>query len=140
MDAGKVRIYHGNYTDYEREKAKQAAAQSKIDKQAREANTSKAKQDKQRKRREAEERNNRHRKLKPLKKRLQEIEPQLEKVLKDKEEVETRLGAPDIYDSEKKADLNSLLEKQGQLAREEQKLTQEWDKLMGEIEPLEATS
>lgn len=140
VEAGKVRIYHGNYTDYEREKAKQAAAQSKIDKQAREANSSKAKQDKQRKRREAEERNNRHRKLKPLKKRLQEIEPQLEKVLKDKEEVETRLGAPDIYDSEKKADLNSLLEKQGKLAKEEQKLTQEWDKLIAEIEPLEATS
>ncbi len=139
MDAGKVRIYHGNYTDYEQEIAKQAAAQLKITKIAKEGIPSKGKQDKERKRREAEERNARHRKLKPLKKRIQEIEPQLEKVLKGKEEVESKLGASDIYQNEKKADLNALLEQQEKLNREEKKLMKEWDRLTAEIEPLETT-
>jgi ATP-binding cassette subfamily F protein 3 len=140
VDAGKVRIYHGNYTDYEQEKDKQAAAQSKIDKKTKEGTPSKGKQDKARKRREAEERNARHRKLKPLKKRLQEIEPRLEKIIKDKDDVESKLGAPDIYQNEKKADLNALLEQQEKLNREEKKLMKEWDRLTAEIEPLETVS
>ncbi len=140
VDAGKVRIYHGNYTDYEKEKEKQAEAEAKNTKKSKEGSPSKSKQDKERKRREAEERNARHRKLKPLKKRVEEIEPQLEKILKEKEEVENKLGASDIYQNERKADLATLLEQQGKLNRQEQKLMKEWDRLMAQIEPLETVS
>ncbi len=138
VDQGSVRIYHGNYTDYEQEKAKQAAAvETKNKQQAKEAGPSRAKQDKERKRREAEERNARHRKLKPLKKRIQEIEKLLDQIVEEKKDVENKLGDSGIYEAEKKKDLNALLDQQKKLNKKEQDLMQEWDRLTAEVETME---
>ncbi len=138
VDGGTVRVYPGNYSDYEHEKAKEELAKGKIDngKPEKTGGISKARQDKERKRREAEERNARHRKLKPLKNRLQEIEKKLEQVLAANTEVESQLGSSDLYQDDKKDELRDLLDRQKSLKREEQKLMEEWDKLMVQIEPL----
>ena len=142
VDRGQVRVYSGNYSDYEREKAKENIRQenASTQQQDRENAPKKAQQDKERKRREAEERNARHRKLKPLKNRLQALERQLESIMQEKGEVESRLASTDLYQGENKAELQTTLELQRELKQKEQALMEEWDQLAAEIEPLETAN
>jgi ATP-binding cassette subfamily F protein 3 len=127
VQGGRLVEYLGNYSEYEEAKAKEAAALA-----APAANPDKgaqAKEERERKRREAQERNERHRKLKPLKQELEKVETALERVMGDKAACEMELADPSIHQAGEKTRLLKTLERQKQLADEENRLIGEWDRL-----------
>jgi ATP-binding cassette subfamily F protein 3 len=77
---------------------------------------------KQRKREEAERRN----RLTPLKAAIEKCERELERLAKERAEVEAALQAPDIYSDAAKDGLRKLTEKQGRLARDVERIEAEW--------------
>ncbi|MFQ5483604.1 MAG: ATP-binding cassette domain-containing protein, partial [Nitrospinaceae bacterium] len=134
VEHGRVREYHGNYSDYVRARQleEEAAAQESSSGPA--DIPSKAAQDKGKKRQEAMERNARFRKLKPLETRLAKIEAELETLLQEKAEIETRLADPGLYQDKEKKDLMATLDRQRELSREEEKLMSGWNEVTAEIE------
>jgi len=137
VDGGRLVEYLGNYSEYEEAKAREGAA--------READAAAAggqdkgvpaRGDRERKRREAEERNDRHRRLKPLKAELEKVESALERVMEDKAASEMELADPAIHQAAEKSRLLKTLERQKQLADEENRLMNEWDRLSQTLEEL----
>ena len=137
VDAGTVRDYPGNYSDYEWKRSREAASVRDEQILKNTDTPSPAKKDKEQKRREAEARNARYRQLKPLKERLQEVERQLETVLHDKQEIETQLADPGLYQDDNKTVLQDILAKQKVLQKEESTLMTEWDDLHTRIESID---
>jgi ATP-binding cassette subfamily F protein 3 len=140
VDAGTVKEYVGSYSDYEWAKAREEETQAAqgLESGAPEK-TSSAKKDKKRKRQEAEARNQRYRQLKPLQQQLKKIEQKLEAIMQEKQEVESLLADPEIYQEDKKTELAKVLEQQKDMAWKEVKLTKEWDLLSEKIENAQNT-
>jgi len=137
VQGGRLVEYLGNYSEYEEAKAREAAALAADaapgdgpDKGIQ------AKEDRERKRREAQERNERHRKLKPLKAELEKVEQDLERVMADKAASEMELADPAIHQAGEKGRLLKTLERQKQLADEENRLMNEWDRLSETLDEL----
>ncbi len=76
----------------------------------------------QRKREEAERRN----RLSPLRAAIEKCERDLERLTKERAEIETALQAPDLYTEGAKERLRKLLERQAQLARDIEKTEAAW--------------
>jgi len=77
---------------------------------------------KQRKREDAERRN----RLAPLKAAIDKCERELERLTKERAEVQAALEAPDLYTDAAKDRLRTLTEKQGRLTREVEKVEAQW--------------
>ncbi|MEP7245523.1 MAG: ATP-binding cassette domain-containing protein [Gammaproteobacteria bacterium] len=77
---------------------------------------------KQRKREEAERRN----RLTPLRNAIEKCERDLERLTKERAEIETALQAPDLYSESAKDRLRKLMERQGKLAREVDEVEAQW--------------
>ncbi len=140
VDAGTVKEYVGSYSDYERAKARETETTAGGETEADPAEkTSVSKKDKERKRQEAEARNERYRKLKPLQDRLAKVERDLEAVMREKQNVETRLADSSLYQDDRKAELMEALDRQKDLARQETDLMTEWDGISEKIETIKGT-
>jgi len=138
VDGGQVKEYLGNFSHYEWMKAKEAdeAAETATAADAGPDASTPARRDKEQKRKEAEARNQLYRRLKPLKERCEVIERRLEDVMAEKDELETRLADPAIYQESSKPELMQALARQKELNAEENDLLIEWDELSAEIETL----
>lgn len=132
VEAGEVKDYPGNYSDYEREKSKEVQDVEPTSSSAKEPSSSKL--NKERKRKEAEERNDRYKNLKPLQIRLAEVESRLEVLMQTKEALQTRLADANIYEANQKSRLMETLDQQNILKAEEKILMQEWDELTVAVE------
>jgi ATP-binding cassette subfamily F protein 3 len=86
---------------------------------------------------EAETRNRRLARRRPLEVRLKELERELEQVQVERELLEKRLAAPDIYDSSRKEELKVLVSEQTALAKRLDILEVQWLELSTELDALE---
>ena len=134
VDAGTVREYVGNYSEYEWAKSKEAEAAEQEESSTEPLAGSSTQKDKERKRHEAEERNKRHRLLRPLKDKLQVVEKSLEEIMHTKSEVELELADPGIYQEDQKSRLLQTLEQQKELVSEENSLFGQWEEISSRIE------
>lgn len=73
-------------------------------------------------------------KLKPQRNKIKKLEQDIDKASKRLAEIEGLLSNAVLYEEEKKAELNSLLQEQGKLASELEKVEEEWMLLSEELE------
>ena len=138
VEAGAIKEYTGDYSDYEWAKSKEnkiVEVSSVIAK-----NPSSAKLNREQKKREAEERNQRYKNLKPLQARLAEVESRLEVLMQINETLQSRLADTSIYKENQKSRLLGALEEQITLKAEEKNLMQEWDNLIVAIEKIDSVA
>ena len=135
VEAGAVKDYPGNYSDYDREKSKEVQNIEFSSGSAKEASSSQL--NRERKRKEAEERNQRYKNLKPLQTRLAEVESRLEVLMQTNEALQTRLADANIYEADQKSRLMETLDQQNTLNAEEKILMEEWDELTVAVEQFE---
>ncbi len=136
VDGGGVKEYSGNYSEFEAVKAIEAERALAL-KADRDNQSVLPGGDKERKRREAESRNQRYRTLKPLESQLSRVEAELERVMDAKSDMERELASPDMYEDSQKERLRTLLQRCGELDKEETALQNEWTRLTEQIEQLE---
>ena len=135
VEAGTVKDYPGNYSDYEWAKSKEVQDVEPSSGSPKDPSSSKL--NKERKRKEAEERNERYKNLKPLQIRLAEVESRLEVLMQTKEALQTRLADASIYEADQKSRLMETLDQQNTLNAEEKILMEEWDELTVAVEQFE---
>jgi len=135
VEAGAVKDYPGNYSDYDWAKSKEVQDVAVASNFAKE--TSSSQLQKERKRKEAEERNHRYKNLKPLQTRLAKVESRLEVLMQTNEDLQTQLADSSIYEADQKIRLMETLEQQNSLKAEEKILMQEWDELTVAVEQFE---
>lgn len=111
VDQGRATPFDGDLDDYARWFT--TRDESPADEQRSTAAVS-AEQKKQRKREEAERRN----RLSPLRAEIARIEAQIEKLQRQRTEIEAALAAPEIYNASSKSRLQELLQSQTQLKRD----------------------
>ncbi|MFQ5559658.1 MAG: ATP-binding cassette domain-containing protein [Nitrospinota bacterium] len=133
VEAGTLREYIGNYSDYEQAKSLEAEQNGfGVEKQG---STGEAtEKGKERKRKEAEERNRRYKKLKPLKAELERVEKRLESLFEEKSAVGKKISDPDLYLKERKTELMDVLAHQKKIVEEEKALMAQWDRLVTVVE------
>jgi ATP-binding cassette subfamily F protein 3 len=140
VNAGSIKEYVGNYSDYEWAKSREAETHAaKEQESTAPEKTSTSKKDKERKRQEAEARNQRYRQLKPLQDRLKKVEQKLEALMQEKQTVDNMLADSKLYREDRKPELKETLEQKKDLAWKESKLTKEWDLLSEQIEDVQNT-
>ncbi len=109
VDGGKVSEFPGSLDDYPRWLAESARGGRARSKSGAGSHTSASR--KQRKREEADQRN----RIKPLRRKVQAAERELNRLHQQQAEIESRLAAPEIYEPEHKAALTALLLEKSQL-------------------------
>ena len=77
-------------------------------------------------------------KMAPLKKEVERCEKELERLAKEKSEVEEALGDTGLYEAERKDELKQLLDRQAELARRESEAEAAWMEASESLESLEA--
>jgi ATP-binding cassette subfamily F protein 3 len=77
-------------------------------------------------------------KMAPLKKEVERCEKELERLAKEKSEVEEALGDTGLYEAERKDELKQLLDRQAELARRESEAEAAWVEASESLESLEA--
>jgi ATP-binding cassette subfamily F protein 3 len=123
---GKATPFDGDLEDYAKWLAEAggatpvAAARAQPQGAVREMQTAESR--KQRKREEAERRN----RLSPLKAAVEKCERELERLAKERAEVQAALAAPDIYSDAAAPRLRELLERQARVAQETEKIEAAW--------------
>ena len=131
VHAGRVQPFDGDLDDYAKWLAESGAASStptaaQERSPTRAANakaeTESAEARKQRKREEAERRN----RLSPLRAAIEKCERDLEKLTRERAEIESALQAPDLYGDDAKDRLRQILERQARVAREIERVESEW--------------
>ena len=133
IENGVRKEYKGNFSHYEWKKSKEEAdaiAQIKpdttIEKRPKESKTSK--------RDKAEGRNKLYKEKQPLKKKLNNLETRLEKVMGEKDNLDKSLASQEIYDDSNKEKLLETLSKHKKLGSEENELIEEIERLTEELE------
>jgi ATP-binding cassette subfamily F protein 3 len=137
VEAGAVKEYSGDYSDYEWAKSKEVQAVEVSSGSGKDLSSSQL--NRERKKKEAEERNQRYKNLKPLQTKLAKVESRLEVLMQTNETLQRRLADASIYEDGQKPRLLKTLEEQTTLKAEEKTLLQEWDELTVAIEEIEKT-
>jgi ATP-binding cassette subfamily F protein 3 len=127
VHAGKAVPFDGDLEDYAKwlndtDSVAPASTATPVTKAAVAAAPESADSRKQRKREEAERRN----RLSPLRAAIEKCERDLERLTKERSEVQAALEAPDLYTDSAKDRLRKLMERQTQLAREIEKVEASW--------------
>ena len=127
VHAGKAVEFDGDLEDYakwlnETDSVAPATAATPVAKAEVAAAPESAESRKQRKREEAERRN----RLSPLRAAVEKCERDLERLTKERSEVQAALEAPDLYTDSAKDRLRKLMERQTQLAREIENVEASW--------------
>jgi ATP-binding cassette subfamily F protein 3 len=137
VEAGAVKEYSGDYSDYEWAKSKEVQEVEVSSGSGKDLSSSQL--NRERKKKEAEERNQRYKNLKPLQTKLAKVESRLEVLMQTNETLQRRLADASIYEDGQKPRLLKTLEEQTTLKAEEKTLLQEWDELTVAIEEIEKT-
>ena len=137
VEAGAVKEYSGDYSDYEWAKSKEVQEVEVSSGPGKDLSSSQL--NRERKKKEAEERNQRYKNLKPLQTKLAKVESRLEVLMQTNETLQRRLADASIYEDGQKPRLLKTLEEQTTLKAEEKTLLQEWDELTVAIEEIEKT-
>jgi ATP-binding cassette subfamily F protein 3 len=137
VEAGAVKEYSGDYSDYEWAKSKEVQEVEVSSGSGKDLSSSQL--NRERKKKEAEERNQRYKNLKPLQTKLAKVESRLELLMQTNETLQRRLADASIYEDGQKPRLLKTLEEQTTLKAEEKTLLQEWDELTVAIEEIEKT-
>lgn len=137
VEAGAVKEYSGDYSDYEWAKSKEVQEVEVSSGSGKDLSSSQL--NRERKKKEAEERNWRYKNLKPLQTKLAKVESRLEVLMQTNETLQRRLADASIYKDDQKPRLLKTLEEQTTLKAEEKILLQEWDELTVAIEEIEKT-
>ncbi|HVY80744.1 MAG TPA: ATP-binding cassette domain-containing protein [Steroidobacteraceae bacterium] len=128
VHAGKVAPFDGDLEDYakwlnETDSAASAPAATPAPQaRAAAAPAESAEARKQRKREEAERRN----RLSPLRAAIEQCERELDRLTRERNELQAALEAPDLYTDGAKERLRKLMERQAQLAREIERTEASW--------------
>jgi ATP-binding cassette subfamily F protein 3 len=149
VEDGKVALFEGDLDDYHKHvQAKQAASgfnagqlatnPNSADNQGSSTSENKAAgasaQDrKEQKRLDAE----RRARLAPMRKELKKLETRMEKLQSILDESESQLGDTALYEAERKADLQKILQQQGDAKSEMEEVEMEWMELSEEMEAAE---
>jgi ATP-binding cassette subfamily F protein 3 len=149
VEDGKVALFEGDLDDYHKHvQAKQAASgfnagqlatnPNSVDNQSSGTSENKAAgasaQDrKEQKRLDAE----RRARLAPMRKELKKLETRMEKLQSILDESESQLGDTALYEAERKADLQKILQQQGDAKSEMEEVEMEWMELSEEMEAAE---
>jgi ATP-binding cassette subfamily F protein 3 len=120
VHAGKAAPFDGDLEDYAKWLADDDNVSSAPAGPKREVESAESRR--QRKREEAERRN----RLTPIKAAVEESERALERLARERAEIEAALQAPDIYSDASRERLLKLTERQGRLARELAQVEAEW--------------
>jgi len=133
VNDGKVEEFDGDVDSYPawlQNRHKPAATATAIKSAANDAQTINAKSDKERKRQEAENRQ----RLAPLKKEVDSLEKQIERLRGKQFELQEQLADEQIYTDEKKEDLKDLLWNQAELIKSLETAEEEWMEKAEELE------
>lgn len=131
VDEGKLTAFDGDLHDYHQylqKKDSGAVSAPENNHSARTAQNNDAR--KEQKRLDAE----RRQRLAPLRKELQKAEQQMEKLQHTLAVIEEQLLSSDIYDEERKDDLNNLLQQQREQKTKLESIEEQWMSLTEEIE------
>ena len=147
VEDGKVELFEGDLDDYHKHvQAKQAASGFNAGQLATNPNSadssgsnekkaagSSAQDRKEQKRLDAE----RRARLAPMRKELKKLETRMEKLQSILDESETQLGDTALYEADRKADLQKILQQQGDAKSEMEEVEMEWMELSEEMEAAE---
>ena len=149
VEDGKVDTFDGDLNDYHKHvQNKQAAAATHAAQTAGLIGGSKdesgsvkepkssglsAQEKKEQKRQEAE----RRQRLAPMRKELNKLESKMEKLQSKLDDIENQLADTSLYEAERKADLQTLLQQQGELKGELEEAEMAWMELSEEMEAAE---
>jgi len=149
VEDGKVDTFDGDLNDYHKHvQNKQAAAATHAAQTAGLIGGSKdesgsvkepkssglsAQEKKEQKRQEAE----RRQRLAPMRKELNKLESKMEKLQAKLDDIENQLADTSLYEAERKADLQTLLQQQGELKGELEEAEMAWMELSEEMEAAE---
>lgn len=132
IDQGKVAPFDGDLDDYHQYIQQQKATiESKGDAKA--SNDNSRENRKEAKRLEAE----RRQKLAPLRKKLNKLESSMEKLQSKLDDIEQQLTDNTLYEETRKAELQTLLQDQGELKSQLEEIEIEWMDLSEEMEAFE---
>jgi len=150
VEDGKVDTFNGDLSDYHKHvQNKQAAAathaaqtaglaggsadESSADVKESKSSGLSAQEKKEQKRLEAE----RRQRLAPMRKELNKLESKMEKLQNKLDDIENQLADTSLYEAERKADLQTLLQQQGELKGELEEVEMAWMDLSEEMEAAE---
>jgi ATP-binding cassette, subfamily F, member 3 len=133
IENGTRKEYKGNFSDYEWKKSKEEANALKQIKPNIEIQK-KPKESKMSKRDKAEGRNQLYKEKQPLKKKLNNLETRLEKIMGEKDNLDKTLASQEIYDDSNKEKLIETLSKHKKLGSQENDLIEEIEQLTEELE------
>jgi ATP-binding cassette subfamily F protein 3 len=134
VDAGRVEPFTGDLDDYrnwlnERQNSvKGGSARS---------NGGSAAERREQKRLEAERRNRLAAKRRPLEQRGRALEERLDRLSQSKQDIETALAEPDIYEDANKHRLKELLLRQGKVDQKLEQVEEEWLEVQEALETLD---
>jgi ATP-binding cassette subfamily F protein 3 len=134
VDAGRVKPFTGDLDDYrnwlnERQNSvKGGSARS---------NGGSAAERREQKRLEAERRNRLAAKRRPLEQRVRVLEDRLDRLSQSKQDIETDLAEPDIYEDANKHRLKELLLRQGKVDQKLEQVEEEWLEVQEALETLD---
>ena len=134
VDGGGVSEFPGSLDDYPRWLAESARTARATDKNGDGEHRAAAR--KARKREEAE----RRQRNRPLQRKVEAAEKDLDRLHREREELETRLAEPDLYDPENKERLKSLLAEKSRLDERCAVRESQWLELAQELEAEERSS
>lgn len=135
IQPGKIKTYHGNVSYYLDMKNREQDSQSPADNKQTEAGTTSLSR-KEERRIEAEKRKERSKKIKPLQKRLNSIEEEIEGREERKKEIEKLMASPEFYDNGDRVKQISM--EYETLKSELSEAYSKWDELAGRIEFVES--
>jgi len=130
---GRVELFHGNYSDFEKIWKDRLLEQATSGKSV--EHRKKSRRDLDRKRLEAEWRNELYRLRRPLEQEIAEIEARLEQLQQEAEILQADLANPEVYKDGKK--VQELQKRFGMVRKEIDELTLRWEDKAIELEELE---
>lgn len=122
VNAGKADAFLGDLDDYASWLKQEKQLQTKADKQEQNEAAAAGLSKKEKRQQDAEKR----KRLQPLKKVVDKLEAQMEKLEKRRNEIEELLGDTVLYTDEKKTELQNVLQEKGQLDNDWETLEMEW--------------
>jgi ATP-binding cassette subfamily F protein 3 len=135
IDQGKIRVYPGKYSDYLYYREQQLAEESGKEPPARHEE-SRPLTSKEERIRDREEKKIRDRKLRSLETKTKKVDQEIEQTEKRLAEIEQAIASPEVAADYSR--LVPLTEEHGQLTKQHKDLLEEWERLHGELEGLEA--
>ena len=127
---GKVNAFDGDLGDYQQWLKEQSKADASADAAKTSAQESEGLSKKQTRQASAEKR----RQLQPLRNLVKKLEQQVAKLEQKKNQIDTQLARPDLYNAENKSRLTELLKEQAQIQQELSQTEEQWLEAMEELE------